>query len=673
MSNSDLPFHLRLDTTVTDSNGNTVYSKSKTFWIDTACAGVTLSKTPDPGSHSALSAIGFTIQATVTGGTANNVDISDTLPTNTGAWSIDADTFTTPCSISIGGTLTCNEASLLTGTYSVHVTSISTVTSCPSVFNTATATVSLGALSGSPATAAETVTCPANTPTTPSVAIAKSTSTPSLAVGSTAVYDVTVTTQNGSDAHSNPVIAAPVDVSDTLPGGTWTISATPPAGSTAFPTACSITGATLTCNEASLTTGTYGVQISRTIVAADCPGPISNAASVTSAGSSVSNSPTPTVGIALTGCTPFVALSKNPDSASVAAGQQLGFTIQAVVAGAQPAQDLVISDLLPANTGLWSLGTDTFSTPCTLTGGLGAQTLACSEASLPAGTYGVDVVSTSDTASCPSVANEATATLGTGNLSGTPADASVSVTCTVVPPVFPPVVTPPTPAPPTVVTVAPPVTGPTAAGCPAPEIAGPDGTCVLGESLVPDPTIVKKADAASVAAGHSIGFTITLTNPGTIATTATISDPLPAAAGLSWSIDRQPVSGPTCAIATGTLTCGPASIPVGAQWVVHITSPTTASSCGKITNTASVSSPNLSAPRTSTASESVTCVLGISQTAPTGASTAPAALPFTGAYVSRLLSAGGAMALLGVLMMVAGRRRTEEESLKSREDPLGRL
>jgi uncharacterized repeat protein (TIGR01451 family) len=118
--------------------------------------------------------------------------------------------------------------------------------------------------------------------------------------------------------------------------------------------------------------------------------------------------------------------------------------------------------------------------------------------------------------------------------------------------------------------------------------------------------ILKTADAAQVSAGDPIGFTLTVYNAGTgDAKGVTLSDPLPTNAGLAWHIASQGAGwGGSCAIAAGTLSCGPVTVPfgttlAGSTFTVHVTSPTTAATSGVcpggsgvVDNTGSVTTTN---------------------------------------------------------------------------------
>jgi uncharacterized repeat protein (TIGR01451 family) len=98
-------------------------------------------------------------------------------------------------------------------------------------------------------------------------------------------------------------------------------------------------------------------------------------------------------------------------------------------------------------------------------------------------------------------------------------------------------------------------------------------------------TVVKTADQASITAGQTAGFTVTITNNGTITdTNVTLSDPLPAGAGgdITWKIDTTKGNASLFTI-TGTapnqklvLNPSPTTLAPSASLTVHIVGVTSA-------------------------------------------------------------------------------------------------
>ena len=94
--------------------------------------------------------------------------------------------------------------------------------------------------------------------------------------------------------------------------------------------------------------------------------------------------------------------------------------------------------------------------------------------------------------------------------------------------------------------------------------------------------VTKTADAETVSAGDPIGFTITVTNSGGgTARNVVLTDTLPTGTGLNWSMDPAV---PGCAIADGVLDCTFGDLAPDAIASVHVTSPTTAATCGTVAN-----------------------------------------------------------------------------------------
>ena len=115
-------------------------------------------------------------------------------------------------------------------------------------------------------------------------------------------------------------------------------------------------------------------------------------------------------------------------------------------------------------------------------------------------------------------------------------------------------------------------------------------------SACPDlPTIIdvtKTADDASVSSGSTIGYTITVTNTSEVTALGVIvTDDLPNQAGLAWRIDGGTAAS-DCAISDGMLECDLGDMPGGTSETVHLSSPTTAATCGRVSNKATATTLN---------------------------------------------------------------------------------
>jgi len=179
--------------------------------------------------------------------------------------------------------------------------------------------------------------------------------------------------------------------------------------------------------------------------------------------------------------------------------------------------------------------------------------------------------------------------------------------------------------------------------------------------------LTKVADDAAVNSGDAIGFTVHATNtgPGT-AIAATINDPLPAGDGVSWTIDPAYAGPGTCTIAgdvgSQVLTCLLGDLAADADVSVHVTSATTAASCGDYPNTATLLANNAPA-LTADASTTVNCA-GVEAITPPPAIIPPVIVPpqvaplaFTGAPLYGEIGLALGLVLLGGLLLAATRRR----------------
>lgn len=125
-----------------------------------------------------------------------------------------------------------------------------------------------------------------------------------------------------------------------------------------------------------------------------------------------------------------------------------------------------------------------------------------------------------------------------------------------------------------------------------------------------DLAITQVADHGTVSTGDPVGFTITITNNGTgIASGVTLTDTLPTAAELSWSVGGTDAA--SCAITAGVLSCNFGDMSPSAVKTIRLTSPTHYQGgtgfCPTISSTATVMASNQPEGRSATASTNVQC------------------------------------------------------------------
>jgi hypothetical protein len=202
---------------------------------------------------------------------------------------------------------------------------------------------------------------------------------------------------------------------------------------------------------------------------------------------------------------------------------------------------------------------------------------------------------------------------------------------------------------------------------------GGEATCTItNDDMPPALSITKVADAAKVTAPGSIGFTVGVANGNAdgvgVARAVTLADPLPAGAGVSWSISPA-YSGPgTCSISGAvphqTLTCSFGNMEAGASASVHITSATTSASAGTYENTATASASNEASveasARTSVVVVTPVSVQGSTTTVPPTTTTVPVtpqALPFTGGNAAALAAVALVLMAAGAALTLSRRRR----------------
>jgi uncharacterized repeat protein (TIGR01451 family) len=342
-----------------------------------------------------------------------------------------------------------------------------------------------------------------------SIDIAKEADDASVSAGDTIGFTITVTSKGPGEAKG-------VVVTDTLPtdaGTSWTIDGGSAAGS------CSIAAGKVTCDLGDLPNDAVRtVHISSpTTKATVADSPVYNEASVTTTNDGGDRDDDEIVVLG-----PDIHVTK-AGNGPISAGDTAEFTIVVSNDGQGDATGVVLTDNLPNGID-WS----TTVAGCSIApdSGTVGQVLTCNLGSIIAGaSRTVIVTGETSAASCPSIANTASAT---------------------------------------------------ATNEPAADATDNSGSANIGVGCAAL-TIVKTADAASVSAGDQIGFTITVTNSGDgTAYDVRVHDTLPVNAGLGWSIDPANAA---WTIEAGVLQFGPAPLLKGTSVSVHIVSDTTPATC----------------------------------------------------------------------------------------------
>jgi uncharacterized repeat protein (TIGR01451 family) len=290
--------------------------------ITVNCPAISVLKTPDAGTVNAGDPVGFTITVTNAGpGTAKNVHLSDTLPTNAGLdWSIDGGTGAKMCDIA-QGVLACQFGDMGVTSYTVHITSGTDQTTCGQIDNTATVTIANGP--GDSSSASITVNCPG-------ISIVKQADAGTVDAAEQVGFTITV-------SNAGPGTAKNVVVSDTLPtnaGLDWSID----GGSGAE--MCEISQGVLTCDFGDMDAETsYDVHIVSGTDATTC-GQIDNTATVT-----IDNGPGDSDNASITVNCPDLGIDitkTGPEKAHV--GDTITYDFTVSLTTPEPLFDIVVTD-----------------------------------------------------------------------------------------------------------------------------------------------------------------------------------------------------------------------------------------------------------------------------------------------------------------------------------------
>src|SRR5262249_26904364 len=367
----------------TNTGGSTSDCTSEPLTVNSP--NVSIVKSTDTPKVNAGATIHYTLTITNAGpGTATNVSVSDTLPTNAGtSWTITGGD-STHCSINAAGTLlTCSYASFAPGTATVTISSPTTTATCGFVNNSATVTSGNDGGNTSGPIQIE-VDCPTTLTTllsSSSIDAGGSVSDQATISGAAPTAGGTITykvyTNNTCDS---AVFADATPVSNTVVNGV-----APASKSITFPSGGSFWWQAVYSGDPATNTGGS---------TSDC-----------------TSQP-------LTVNSPNVSIVESTDTPKVNAGATIHYTLTITNAGPGTATNVSVSDTLPTNAGTsWTI-TGGDSTHCSINAA--GTLLTCSYASFAPGTATVTISSPTTTATCGFVNNSATVTSGNdgGNTSG---------------------------------------------------------------------------------------------------------------------------------------------------------------------------------------------------------------------------------------------------------------
>ena len=368
--------------------------------------------------------------------------------------------------------------------------------------------------------------------TSADVAIAKSATPASFVPGQPARYILTATNLGPSDAQA-------VTVTDSLPPELTYVAALPSKGT------CTEAGETISCDLGTLPAGAEATVTIDVRVHASTTGTVTNTGRVTSTttdpvpGNNTATIHTPVAPSA------DVAIVKTGAPNPVTAGNTLTYTLEVANLGPSDAQDVMVSDPLPAQV----IYTSSSSTVGTCTQAL--ETVTCDLGTLAAG--GTDTIH-----------------IVTTTASGT-TEGSFTNTATV------------------------------SSSTHDPHLHNNTSSFTSNESTSADVALTKVGSPKPVTAGDNLTYTLEATNHGpSVASSVTVSDPLPA--GTTF-VSATPTAG-TCSESAGTVSCSLGNMAVAGTATIVITVTVGANvPAGPLTNTATASSPTLDPTTPNTATD----------------------------------------------------------------------
>ena len=425
------------------------------------------------------------------------------------------------------GTINCTAGSLLAGATATFTVVVKVDASASGTISN---TASVSTTTTDPNAGDNTATATAPLTSSADLAVTKTGPT-GVTAGQTATFTIVATNNGPSDAPtvslSDPVPANSTFASMSQNSGPVFTCTTPAAGGTG----------TVTCTIATLPAAASATFTLVLNTPNGASGTLSNTVTITSATADpnpANNSATTTTNVAASSAD--LAITKTATAPGVSAGADVTYTIVATNNGPSPAQNVSLSDALPANTTFVSMTQSAGPAfTCTTPAAGGTGTVTCTIAALASGgsaTFTL-VLNTSATAA-GTISNTTTITSATGDPNAANNTSTAAVTVA---------------------------------------------------AALADLSIAKSASAGNVIPGTNVIYTIVVTNNGpATATGVTVTDVLPAAMTFVSATTTQG----SCT-GTTTVTCNVGSILNGANATITITA-TAGTTLTSTANTATVTS-----------------------------------------------------------------------------------
>jgi uncharacterized repeat protein (TIGR01451 family) len=344
--------------------------------VGPAQADLSMVKTDSPDPVTAGTNITYTITASNAGPSdAQSVTLSDAIPTNTTFVSFTAPAGWTPSAPAPGGTgtVTATRGTLPAGSLAQVFTLVVMVNSSAASGSTITNTVTISAATADPVSANNTDTETTGVNTLADISVTKTDNPDPVNAGDNLTYTITVTNAGPSDAQN-------VTLTDAVPPGTTFVSFTQLSGPT-FSSTTPVGGGTGTVTSTAPSLADGATAVFRLVVNVNAATPqggtITNSVTVTTttAGDDPGNNADTETTSVNAQADLRVTKTDNPDE--VDPGANITYTITLTNAGPSDAQNVALSDAIPAGTTFVS-ATQTSGPAFTLTspppGGTGVVT-----------------------------------------------------------------------------------------------------------------------------------------------------------------------------------------------------------------------------------------------------------------------------------------------------------